>query len=236
MMTFLAAFVFFMGVHIGIHRWSRRAFHVDLKLSRGIAAFLLSCMGFWGLANWFDAWRYGFLVPNEPGTLLLACVLIVNGHMLADFVWLAIGARYFNSKPRMDLIIHHVLVVVASISAYVLDVGFLVIVIGMSTELMPVTTGLGSLGRVLGKESLEVSSMRLRLFVLWIWRLPMWIVILSVLGREVLTGTTREALSGAYPIAIGACIGLIIMDAFWSARSLEGLRRVARGNVALGRS
>lgn len=234
MMTFLAAFAFFMLVHIGIHRVFRQAFHVDLKLSRGIAAFLLSCMGFWGLANWFDAWRYGFLVPNEPGTLLLACVLIVNGHMLADFLWLAIGAYFFNSKPRMDLIIHHILVVVASVSAYILGVGFVVIVVGMSTELMPVTTGLGSLGRVLGKESLEVGSMRLRLFVLWIWRLPMWIVILSVLGHEVLTGATREALKGAYPIAISACIGLIIMDVFWSVRSLEGLRRASREGVAVG--
>lgn len=229
MTIFLGSFAFFMLLHIVIGRWSKRAFHVDLKLSRGIAAFLLSIMGFWGLANYFDAWRYGFLIPNDPDTLLLACVLVVNGHMFADFAWLAIGAKYFNSKPRMDLIIHHILVVVGSLCCVWLGVGYLVVVVGMSTELMPVTTGLGSLGRVLDKESLEIASMRLRLFVLWIWRLPVWFLILGALGWEVVTGNTREALGIAYPIGIVACIGLIFMDVFWSRRSLEALRRASQG-------
>lgn len=228
MMIFLAAFTFFMLVHIGIGRWSRRAFHVDLKLSRGIAALLLSIMGMWGLATYFEMWRFGFLIPNDSESLLLPCVLIVNGHMLADFVWLAIGARYFNSKPRMDLIIHHILVVVASLCAYWLDIGYLVIVVGMSTELMPVTTGLGSLGRVLNSERLEIASMRLRLVVLWLWRLPVWAVILTALGGEVLNDAMRPGIGLAYPIGIAAASFLVVMDLFWSRKSLLALRRVAQ--------
>lgn len=236
MTIFLGAFAFFMAVHVGIGRWSQRAFHVDLKLSRGIAALLLSIMGFWGLANYFDAWRYAFLIPNDPDSLLGACVLIILGHMFADFAWLAIGARYYNSKPRQDLIIHHIVVVIGCFCCYYLDVGYLFAVVGMSTELMPVTTGLGSLGRVLDNERLEIASMRLRLVVLWFWRIPVWLLVLSVLSWEVMTGNMRAALGMAYPIAIVACLGLVGMDIYWSRQSLKALQRVARDGLAVVRS
>lgn len=221
MLTFTAAVLFFLLAHVAAAT-ARMPFHVELKLSRGFAALILSAIGFFVLIGWFPLWRKIFLVPNEGQDLLLQFILVLNGHFVADFLWLAYGAVAHGSRPRMDLIVHHLLGMVVSYAGYRIGIGFAMICVGLTSELMPVTTGLHALGLTRGDGRLESLATRLRFGVLVGWRLPMWIFVLAMVLREMWTAPRAE-IESVYPVAVATALALIALDVYWSRLCYRGL-------------
>lgn len=234
MVPLFSAIAFFLILHLGVHFWIPTSpFHVHLKISRGFASLVLSLVGFYTLYLAFPFWRKAFIIQHPPEDVFFhALVYGLMGHFLADFFWLAYGYSAEKSKPRMDLIIHHVFGFLVCAYALYLNVGYQMIGVGMTAEMMPVTTGIHSLGQILKKKSLERFSVYLRLLVLLAWRLPLWIFVFSVLLREFFTGNTRIELQNIYPICFVICLFMIGLDCYWSRSCLKSLSVPQEKSVA----
>ncbi|MCH2102252.1 MAG: hypothetical protein MK209_10065, partial [Planctomycetes bacterium] len=85
------ATLIFTLIHIWVIRQVKSAYPSAFKLSRGIAAFVLTAIGFSGLILALPDWHYGFLVRQEAGDLLRWGVIIAYGHLLSDFIWMVYG-------------------------------------------------------------------------------------------------------------------------------------------------
>lgn len=222
MVTFLGATIFFLVAHMATAIGTHQPFHVELKLSRGFAAAILSAIGFFVLIERFSLWPLAFLVPNADDDLLPHFILVLNGHFVADFLWLAYGAAVHGSRPRIDLIVHHLLGMVVSFASYRIGIGFAMICVGLTSELMPVTTGLQAWAQVLDNRRLEHWATRLRLGVLVGWRLPLWILVLGIVLHEMSTAPRAE-IEPVYNVAVGTALAIIALDLYWSRLCYQGL-------------
>ena len=146
----------------------------------------------------------------------------MNGHFVADFLWLAYGAAAYGSRPRVDLIVHHLLGMVVSFASYRLGIGYAMICVGLISELMPVTTGLHAWGQMRNDGRLENLAARLRLGVLVGLRLPMWIFVLGMVLREMWTAP-RPEIDSVYPVAVVTALALIALDLYWSRLCYQGI-------------
>ncbi|MEK7486193.1 MAG: hypothetical protein AABZ60_17860 [Planctomycetota bacterium] len=234
MLPLFVSLLFFLFLHSAINLWfSSSPFHIRLKISRGFASLILSLVGFYVLYQGFFFWRQAFIIKHTAeDTFFNALVYGLMGHFLADFFWLAYGYSKEKSKPRLDLIIHHIFGFLVCAYALYLNVGYLMIGIGMTDEMMPVTTGIHSLGQILGKKSLEQRSVFLRLVVLLGWRLPLWIFVFTILLREFATGNTRVELQNIYPICFIICLFMIALDLYWSRSCIKNLRVIQKIKVS----
>ena len=227
---FLASLLFFLLLHAAVAR-RRRPFALDLKLSRGVAAALLVAAGVYALIRWFPLWPRGFLTANDGGAAA-AIVAFLCGHLVADLVWLAWGARRFGEPPRRDLVFHHLLGLVGCAFAAWLGVGYVLIAVVLTSEAMPVTTGLGAWARVAGNLDLELLAKRLRVLVLLLWRMPMWLFLLAALAASAARGT----LPGPPPtlaIAVVAFAVVVALDVYWTRECVAAVRDL-RGQPASG--
>lgn len=227
MMTWLASTCFFLVLHILIQPWIRNhPFHVRLKISRGVASLVLSLIGFYTLVCYFPLWKYAFILKHPPGQDLFldSAVWILMGHFLADFIWLAYGISTEKSKPRADLVIHHVFGLVVCIWALYLEMGYAMIALAMTAELMPVTTGIHAWGQIFSNKTLESFSVKLRLFVLLGWRIPLWLFVFFRLAWELFSGASRAELKNIYPICFFTAAFLIVLDIYWSRACFKNMK------------
>lgn len=224
MLTFLASTAAFLLLHLAVRHRSDRAFHVDLKLSRGIASVVLTLVGAVFLAVYLPLWRQAFLAFHEPGSPPQQVVSLLAGHLLADLLWLAYGRLAAGSIPRRDLIIHHLGGLAACGITIYFGLGYLLIAVAMTTEMMPVATGLGAWGKVVDSPRLQHAALRLGLGALVFWRIPLWIFIFTMVA----TGRPRafvDAPPSIYPIALVVLAGLIALDLYWIAEARSSLVR-----------
>jgi hypothetical protein len=227
----LASLLFFLLLHAAVARRRRRPFHVDLRLSRGVASLLLVAAGVYALIRWFPLWPQGFLAANDE---VSAAVLIafLGGHLLADLVWLAWGALRFGSAPRPDLVVHHLLGLAGCLCAAFLGVGYVLIAVVLTSEAMPVATGLGAWAGLAGNNRLELLAMRLQVLVLVLWRLPLWLFLLTALAASWARGT----LPGPPPtpaIAAAAFAFVAALDVYWTGECLAAEKEL-RAEAAKG--
>lgn len=217
MITFVASTLFFLLLHVIITGRSQQPFHIALKIARGYAAAVLTLVGIFSLFYWHDLWREAFLVRHEHGSLGYHIVWFVIGHLVADFLWLAYGYYDRESRPRSDLIIHHAAGLIACAAALYLQAGYAAIGVALSSEIMPVTTGIGAWGRARGDRRIEMLAVRLRLVALVGWRIPLWLFILTMVIVRLGTGVgDRTAL---FVVALLAVVFVLGLDVFWTARS-----------------
>lgn len=227
MITFLASTVLFLLLHALVERRGARAdiaFHYSLRLSRGLVSVLLVGIGFSSLAAYFHMWPRAFLAGHETGSLPWHLVMVICGHLASDLVWLAWGYWMRDSKPRTDLIVHHLVGAGACGAALYWEIGYLLVAIGMTTELMPVATGLGTWGKV--KDSLEIErfAVGFSITALLLWRMPFWIYALVLFGGGWVTARVPDVPSAVIPIALAVAGALVVMDAYWT-RQLWGSYR-----------
>lgn len=225
--TIAAATLFFLALHFAVRKTAALRFDVDLKLSRGIAALLLVAIGFYALYRWFPLWRQIFLVQHEPGTVASYVVALIAGHFLADFLWLAYGV-WLGNEPRRDLILHHLLGIAVCAVAFYAEAGYAAIAVGMTTEMLPVATGVDGLGQARGDLRWRRAAARLGLAVLWGWRIPCWIFLFAMTSWLLRTGNAIEPLRWVYPIALAVALAVTAFDLYWTPAYLRMLERFAK--------
>lgn len=184
------------------------------KLSRGIAAAVLTTLGILALIDAMPHWRSAFLYVHEAGDWMRYGVFCIYGHLLSDFIWMAVGRVRFGIKPRADLVLHHVLGLVGFGAALYLHVGYALALITMITELMPVTTGINALGKRIAVPALVDGAEKARLHVLVWLRLPLWLTLLTLTATVLALGNPG-ALLPAYLVAFGGLAGLVLLDVYW---------------------
>lgn len=222
--TLLASTILFLALHLAVRKAAGRPFDVDLKLSRGLAALVLVGIGFYSLYRWLPLWRQAFLVQHERGSAAYYVVAFIAGHFLADFLWLVYGV-WLGNAPRRDLILHHLLGLAVCAAAFYFEAGYAVIAVGMTTEMLPVATGLDGVGQARRDLRLRRAAARLGLAVLWLWRIPCWVFLFAVIAWDLKTGNVIETLRWVYPICLAVALAVTAFDLFWTSAYLRILDR-----------
>lgn len=223
---FGALFAFFTVLHLALRWRSDRTLDADMKLSRGLAAFVLAVAGFLSILRWWPLWPQGFIVNGQDRAALLV-VLLVLGHLVADLVWMAGGRYYAASRPRPDLIAHHLVGLVAGGLALYFQAGYELVGIVISSEIMPTVSGIIAWAQVRGKQGLIRRALRWRLWALTAWRLPLWIALIGCCALALVRGQATPGLEIVYWLAIFIFFGVIGLDLFWTRQVLSGLERLA---------
>ncbi|MDY7094159.1 MAG: TLC domain-containing protein [Acidobacteriota bacterium] len=219
---FLSSTAGFLVLHWAVGRWLEAPFHVELKVSRGLASVFLVLVGLGSLVLFFPLWRRAFLTPHEFSSPASAVVVFLAGHLVADLLWLAYGALVQGSQPRRDLILHHLLGLAACAVSLGFGFGQAVIAVALTAEAMPVATGLGAWGKLTGDRRLERRAVVASLSILCLWRVPAWFFVGGVAVWAVLR-PPGDALPFIYPLCVAVAGCLVALDLFWIRRLWAGL-------------
>lgn len=205
---------FFIVLHVLTLRRVEPVYPRAFKLSRAAAAVVLTALGLAALIDGFPHWREAYIYHHADGDWMRFALLAVYGHLLADFVWMVVGARVHGVKPRKDLIIHHGLGVLGFGAALWLRVGYAIALVTMVTELLPLTTGINAWGKRIAVEGIAKAADRARLHVLAWLRLPLWVGLWALSVWALARGDAGD-LAPAYAIAASGLVGLIGLDLYW---------------------
>jgi hypothetical protein len=223
------ATLFFLLLHALVARQTRgQAFHVQLKLSRGLASVCLTAIGFYALSQWWAMWPQAFLDRHQPGSEPYVLVAIVSGHFIADVGLLLWGWWLRDSSPRKDLIAHHALGLAACAVVFYYDFGHALFAVALTGEMMPVTSGVAALAPLLGRPSLERVATQLRLAVLSLWRLPCWALVITLLLLRMAQGEPDSLMALAQRIALVSFAVVVTLDVYWVRQCLRSLREMPR--------
>ncbi|KAA3606691.1 MAG: hypothetical protein DWQ01_16885 [Planctomycetota bacterium] len=212
---------FFLILHAVAMRWES-AWPRAFKLSRGMAAFLLTVLGFAALMAGFEHWPQAFLYHHPEDDWMRLGLLVVMAHLLSDFLWMGVGTYRHGITQRRDLIVHHGVGIVAYAFALHLRVGYALSLVAMTTELMPVTTGLHALGKKMSWDGVVQLSDRARLYLLIGFRLPVWVILFVLVSRVLFLGEPGD-LALPFSVALAGTIGLICLDVYWIRKALNNL-------------
>ncbi len=212
--SMIAATALFVAMHWGAQRWVSTDFGRAFALSRGVAAVVLAAVGIAALADGADRWRTAFIYRQAHDDWMRLGVLVVYGHLIADYAWMAVGRFALGAAQRKDLLVHHLLALVALGLALHLEVGYALALIAMITELLPVTSGLKALGKTIESEALTRAAERSHLQVLAWVRMPLWLALLALV-LSVLLGDRGGDLAWAFIVAGCGLVMLITLDSYW---------------------
>lgn len=221
----LASTALFLSIHLAFHLPGRFSFPVALKLSRGVAALLLVTAGAAALVSHFRHWPQLFLArPGEDPMILAVCLVL--GHLLADFLWLGYGGFVLKKKQRADLLLHHVLGVLACAAALYLEMAYTLIAVVLLSEMLPVTSGLVGCAHARADLRLERRAFVLGLGVLLGWRLPLWAFLVAVASWNLWTGDYLSETRPIYVLALVALPLVALFDLYWSRVYVAEIRRL----------
>ncbi len=211
---------FFVLLHVWFLAHVNPDYHRAFKLSRGVAAAILTCTGIAaavvGIQHWDEAYLYRHYPSTSLGDLWMwHGMLVVLSHILSDFVWMIYGRISRQIVPRTDLVIHHLVCLFAFSYALWKDVGFAVCLIALVSELMPVTSGISGWGQHKNRPDIVEKANKARLLVLIWWRRPLWLVMAFLTGRAIVLGHVGDGLGIAFGIAAVGFTTLIFLDKYW---------------------
>lgn len=220
----------FLALHLLFER-VRAPFHVRLQLSRGVASLVLVGVGFFALFSNLELWRTGFLALHSQDSPLARLVWVFAGHLVADLIWLLWGRVRESSRPRPDLILHHVMGLGAISIAAWLEAGYAILAISLTTEMMPVTTGLSAWAVLRDDRRAELRSWQLRLAVLVAWRLPLWVFEIVTISWNLLFGAAQGALLTIFWCGLVVAVAFLALDFYWIRKVRAKLRRFGPGGT-----
>lgn len=220
-----AAGFFFLSLHVGLYRRQEHDFERAFKMARGIAALILTSIGFAGLIGALPHWDVGFLYAHEVDDWMGRGVAVAYGHLLADFASMGYGRFVLGNKQRPDLIAHHALGLLAYGVSLHMGLGHALVLISLASEIMPCCTGLEAWGRHFGKPNWEVFAAKLRLRVLVFWRLPLWVAVVTLLVRAVWLDTLTPELHSVAYFVLACLVPLIGLDIYWVRKCVDAARR-----------
>lgn len=216
----------FLAIHIAatlIAPQNPRAF----AISRAAAAALLTVLGLFALVDALPMWETAFLYRHEPDDWMRIGLMAICAHMLSDFVWIGWSRWKHGIIPRKDLVIHHGLGLIAYGTALAIEIGYALALISMITEVMPVTSGYGAIGKVLERPAMVETAARWRLRVLIYLRIPIWLALFALVCRVFILGLVPDGLLPAFILAACALIGVMGLDYYWVVKSRRALARVS---------
>lgn len=219
--------LFFTLVHAWVFQRVGNAYPRAFKLSRGIAAVILTVIGFFGLVLALPDWRDAFLVHHDSGDLLRWGVIVAYGHLLSDFIWMAYGKAKHAVQPRKDLVFHHGLGAVAYAVSLQIEVGYGMVMVTLASEVMPCFTGLEAYGKYRASEAVQHLAARARLLVLSFWRIPLWLFALAMCLMNLHDGSYDSDLAVVF-LFCAICLVLILgLDLYWWKKCLPAWKRQA---------
>jgi hypothetical protein len=212
----------FILVHVAVVSATDMTFRDAFRVSRSVAAAVLSALGFFAIAYWHQHAPSAYVLPT-PDALATSLLAFPLAHFLADFFILSHAWQKHREVPRNDLLIHHGLGVIAGYLTYTYSVGAPMFLLLFSTELMPVSTGMTAIGDWLHKPLLQRVGAWLRIVVLVGWRMPLW----AWLGRQTLiamaTPSSADAMA-VHRLTMGFLCTIIALDLYWTYKSWRALR------------
>jgi hypothetical protein len=220
----IATIAAFTAVFTAVHAWVRLRiepdFHRAFRLSRGFAAILLTTVGFCGLLVALPQWRVGFLYRHDADDWMVWGVALAYGHLLSDFIWMAIGYKTDRIKPRADLLIHHSLAAIGYAYAMIVSIGYGVVLLSLASELMPCFTGLEAWGKFKQNQATQLRAARARLVVLILWRIPLWSFSLAMYIHTIQGGVFAPGLETPTKFVAASFILLLGLDLYWVRKCL----------------
>lgn len=232
MIVAAAATLLFLLLHAVVARRSRGAeFHVQFKLSRGLASIALTAIGFYALWRWWPLWPQVFLDRHARDSVPYLLVCVVSGHFIADFLLLLWGAWRRRSTPRPDLIAHHVIGLGMCAVVFHYQFGYVLFAVALTAEIMPVTSGLAALALWRGQAALERLATQLRLAVLALWRLPLWSFILATVAWRMAQGETDSLMALGHRFTFVSVALVMLLDIYWTRLCVKSLAPARAGSV-----
>jgi hypothetical protein len=224
---FLLSTATFLAAHAGVAHATGASFRDNFRLARGLAALLLSVIGFFTLVRWYDfaGSSYTLLTPDPLADKLL---MVPFGHFAADFLLLTWGWFTVRERPRRDLIFHHLVGVAAGVATVRYAVATPLYLLLLTTEIMPVTTGISAYGAWAGHPRIERTGAWARLAVLVIWRLPFWSWVGGSTFLHWLYNEGAPDALAAYILAATFSTMTLSLDVYWTYKSWEAVNRPAR--------
>lgn len=222
-----ASTVICVALHAIVAQTTSLGFAEAFRIARSGAAAALTGLGFYALIHWspYVTTSYVLEAPDSFATALMGIPL---GHFAADFLLMAYGWVTERSKPRKDLVVHHLAALGAAALTLRWSIAVPYYLILLTTEMMPVTTGLSGIGSWLQRRDVILAADRARLGVLIGWRVPFWACVLT----GAVLGLWREAAHPDAPwVYLWAAIFTMVtlsLDAYWIRKSWLALRRHAR--------
>jgi len=229
MIALVATTAFFL-VHLAVARRSDRSFTRNLKLSRGIAAAILVATGAASLIHWWELWPQGFLAEHESWTEAWP-VEIFAGHLLADLFWLGAGRVLSKSRAARDLVLHHLLGLVACAAAWGYSAGYALVGVVLLTEILPVLTGVGAWARNRRSQPLEHGVLWASLGAVALFRMPLWTFLGLIFGRSLLAGEAPAILRTVAPAVLPARLFVLVLDLYWCRSYVRLLRDFPRRGI-----
>lgn len=229
MIALVATAVFYL-LHLGVARASDRSFTRKLKLSRGMAAAVLVATGIASLVHWWALWPQGFLAEHGSWTEAWAVEVFV-GHLLADLFWLGAGRVLSESRAARDLVLHHLLGLVACAAAWGFSAGYALIGVVLLSEVLPVLTGIGAWARNRRKKPLEHGVLWASLLAVAFFRMPLWTFLGVTFAQRLLAGEASALLRTVSPIVFPALVFVLILDLYWCRSYLRLLRQFPRRGI-----
>lgn len=225
MIVAACATLFFLWLHAIVARATPgQAFHDQFKLSRGFGSLCLTAIGFFALWHWWPQWTQAFLARHTRDSLAFYLVCFVSGHFIADFLLLGWAAWRRGSAPRRDLVAHHLLGLVVCGIVFYYQFGYALFAVALTTEMMPVTSGIAALAPMLRRPALERLATQLRLLVLLAWRLPFWSVMMGIVLSRMLQGEPDALIALGQRVTIAAMTVVAGLDLYWTRLCLRSLR------------
>lgn len=221
----LISLLAFLGMHWALWRWLEKDYVLAFRMSRGVAALVLTALGFAGLVDAWPQRHLGFLYEHGPDDWMIVGVSIAYGHLLADMVSMAYGRWGLGIAPRMDLVAHHLLGLLAYGISMALGIGHALVLVSLASELMPTCTGLEAWGRHLGRPSWERAGAGLRLWILLGWRLPLWLFTVAMLVRTVVSDELAAGMGTIVTFVLACLVTLIGLDVYWVRKCAAAARR-----------
>lgn len=217
---------FFVFLHVLTLSRFEPVYPRAFKLSRAGAAAILTALGTGALIGGFEHWSEAFLYRQSKDDWMRTGLLVVYGHLLADFIWMWVGARYHGIKPRKDLMIHHGLGVIGFGAALVLEIGYAFGLLTMITELLPLTTGVNAWGKRVAMPRIVTAADRARLYVLAFLRIPLWSALFVLVAIALFAdggSAVADGLQPAYWFAAIGLMGLLSLDVFWIGKCRQNV-------------
>jgi len=228
--VFLLATVGFVGVHaIGL-AITKRPDEPTFSVTRAVISAGLVLLGFAALAEqWPNRFR-AFMArhPTDDFAFLVSAMLAAA--LVADFVWMVWRFARWRVPSRRDLLVHHAMAVPALAYAFDHRVGFGLIGVAATTELMAVCSGVVATGRLRGRPELQALGRRCCIAVLIGWRIPVWLFLTIVSIRILANPAARAGFTVEYSILVATTILLCALDVFWVAEMRASLRESERAN------
>jgi len=209
---------------------SRRPDEPTFTVTRGLIAAALALLGFAVLVEDWPNRSRAFMQrhPADDFAFHVAAMLVAS--LIADLLWMLWRFLRWRTGSRRDLLVHHFLAMPAFAYAFAHRVGFALIAIAATTELLTACSGVINAGTLTARPALQVWGRRGAYAVLVVWRIPFWLALAVVSLRILIDPVARAGFAVEYAILFATTLLLLALDVYWVVE-LNGEQRDAERGV-----